>query len=116
MITGLAVTADIFIGLAVTAYIIIVHFIIKKVTKEILLKENKMPLSDIRNNEQLVNQGILVIRKDEFNLRIKQYKRATKPGESGSCGYGWCKYRSFISKEEFNRVFDELIKNGAVEG
>ena len=75
-----------------------------------------MPKSDIKNNEQLVNQGILVLRKDEYCLRIRQYKRATKPGESGSCGYGWCKYRTFINKDEFNRVWDELIKNGAVEG
>lgn len=75
-----------------------------------------MPISDLKTNEELVERGILVIRRRDHNLQIWNYRRATKPGETGYCGYGWGKYKSYNNLDELNQDWDMLIKNGAVEG
>ena len=66
--------------------------------------------------EDMVDQGKLVIRKAIGELRIKQYKKSTKPGTSGTCGYGWCKYMIFMKKTDLEATWKLLLSKGAIEG
>jgi hypothetical protein len=71
---------------------------------------------EILSNEKLVESGKLVIRKEETRLLIKNYRKATKPGTSGHCGWGWGMLYKVDSIEGLNELWDELIEKGAVEG
>lgn len=75
-----------------------------------------MPLSDLQMNCKLVEQGAMVIRKEDHSFKIKQFKKSTKPGTSGNLTYGWCKYMNCKDLNHMLEVWNDLISKGAIEG